>query len=170
MKYLLWKILSIVTLMVITSASTAQEHDVFSHAVLRLPHDLKSEEPWTRVINTQEEWQLFYDELFAENEMPPVSLPAPLLDFENYLLLAGGLGIRSSGGFTVSVESVHEFENEIFIQVLEILPGVHCVVTAAITYPSAAILIKKTNKPFKSSVLKATHDCPGFGFGVDYDK
>lgn len=159
MQHLLWKILSIVALMVITSASTAQEHDVFSHAVLRLPHDLKSEEPWTRIINTQEEWQSFYDELLVENEIDPTLSSAPVLDFENYLLLAGGLGIRSSGGFTVSVESVHEFENEIFIQVLEILPGAHCVVTMGITYPSTAILIKKTNKPFKSSVLKATHDC-----------
>jgi|CXWL01.1.fsa_nt_gi hypothetical protein len=73
---------------------------------------------------------------------------------------AGGLGIRFSGGFTVSVESVHEFENEIFIQILEILPGARCAATENITYPSTtAILIKKTNKPFKGSILKATYDC-----------
>jgi len=159
MKHWLWKIWGIVALMVVMSTSTAQEYDVFSHAVLRLPYDLRSEEPWARVINTQKEWQSFYDELFAENEMNPVSLPAPPLDFENYILLAGGLGIRVSGGFAVSVESVHEFENEIFIQVLEIIPGAHCAVITSITYPSTAILIKKTSKPFKFSILKATYDC-----------
>lgn len=143
------------------TATTLQASELFSHSVLILPDGInfRSDVPWTRIIKTQNEWDLFYDEAVALSLLDTTSRPDPQIDFENFQVVAGGFGSRSSGGYIVSVESVLEFEHVIYVNVLDIRPGHSCGTTSAITHPSAIIVIKKTDKPFKFFVSQYTREC-----------
>lgn len=138
--------------------SSAYAVEAFSFAVLQLHHELKSESPWSRVINTQKEWQTFYDQLteglvFIVPELPPQ------IDFEQYQVITGGLGKRPTGGYAVVVDRVDELSDALYVSVLEVTPSKDCVLTQAITHPSTAIMIKKTTKPIKFSLAKLTREC-----------
>jgi len=154
MKFLFWKCYVGVALATIISAVHADE--VFSYAVLKLPYASRSVTPWSAVINTQEEWQQLY-ESWQDDFTPPIQ--APQIDFEQYQLITGGLGEKYSGGYSVVVDRVDDLGNAIYISVLEVSPGNGCVVTTGFTYPSTAILIKKSNNPLKFYITKVIQEC-----------
>jgi hypothetical protein len=151
----------ILTILILTcTTATVHAEEVFSHAVLKLLDDPRIEEAWSQVITTQEEWEDFYNQplvymSFLEGNVPT----APILDFENYQVLAGGLGMQSHGGAFLTVETVQELENSISVHVLLVRPGPDCTLPAVISYPSTAILIKKTDKPFSFSVSNLVDEC-----------
>ncbi|SDY34599.1 hypothetical protein [Nitrosomonas halophila] len=134
--------------------------DIYSHIVLKLPYALRSDAPWIRIIQTQEEWESLYQQMLADNLLILDEVePAPLIDFQNFQLIAGGLGMRPHIGDRLLIESVHELEDEIIIQVLEVRRTGYCIVLPALSYPSATILIRKTHKPIRISSAIATDDC-----------
>jgi hypothetical protein len=120
-----------------------------------MPNKIISENPWIKFITTQKEWNLFYDESVIDSP----TLINPQIDFENYQVIAGGLGMRTSGGYMILVKDVLEFEHEIYVNIIDIRPGNNCIVTSEITYPSTIIVIKKTSKPIKFFVSKYTSKC-----------
>ncbi len=143
----------------VVRASDVFVHDIFSHAVLNLPFEFRSTEPWVRFISTQEEWESFYTELIYGN-LGNTEFLLPEIDFENYQMIAGGVGFQSTGGFQLVIEKVYENSNGLFVDILFVTPGKYCGVTTASSYPSAAILIKKTDKPSKISVTNIVKECP----------
>ncbi|BCG64381.1 MAG: hypothetical protein methR_P2154 [Methyloprofundus sp.] len=149
------------TIVILTfTATTVHANDAFSHAVLSLLDDPRNEEAWSMVINSQEDWESFYNQPLAYMSFLAGTIPtAPVLDFENYQILAGGLGMQSHGGAFLTVETVQELENSISVHVLLVRPGPDCTLPAVISYPSTAILIKKTDKPFSFSVSNLIDEC-----------
>lgn len=137
--------------------------DIYSHIVLKLPYALRSDAPWIRIIQTQEEWESLYQQILADNLLVPAETePTPLIDFQNFQLIAGGLGVRSHTGDRLLIEDVHELEDAIIIQVLEARRAGYCIVLPALSYPSATILIRKTHKPIRIASAVASDDCnPG---------
>lgn len=134
--------------------------DIFSHTVLTLPDDPRNVEPWSQVINNQDEWESFFYAQTAHITYPQGEAPiAAEFDFEKHQVLTGGLGVRSSGGHSLVVEGVFELDNVINIQVLEIRPDTQCIVPAVISYPSATVLVKKTDKPFQFTVTQLVNEC-----------
>jgi len=154
---MLRKIVGGVVLIAGAVIAPAQASGLFSHAVLNLPHDLRSEEPWGRLISTQQAWETFYVELFSGSQPGPSSIPQ--IDFELYQVVAGGLGMKSHGGHAILVDNVNELEDTISVHVLIVAPGENCFVITAIDYPSAAILVPKTNKPFHFFVSNLINQC-----------
>ncbi len=161
MKYLLEKTFLVIALIVVPAITMAQEApSLFSHTILELPFDRNSEEPWSEIIRTQEEWSAFYNELLEENAGDTViSFALPEIDFETFQLIAGGIGFRPSGAYSISVGRVIEMSEVIYIEVHVISPGENCIVTADIAYPSATILIKKTNKPIQFFSYPLIFEC-----------
>lgn len=160
MRYLLRKIFFIAALMTMSTVTVAQEvPSTFSHIVLKQPFSFASEEPWSRIIRTQEEWEISL-ELLAESENHIV-IPAllPQVDFETFQLIAGGIGFRPSGGYSVSVSDVIELDDVIHIRVFVVSPGKNCIVTAQATYPLTLILIRKSDKPIQFSSSQLTDEC-----------
>ncbi len=144
----------------ILSSTAIQASEFVSHTVLNLPDDPRIEEPWSQVINTQEDWELFFNStlahiLFLASESP---IP-PELDFENHRVLTGGLGVRSSGGYFLSIEKVTELDDVIDIHILEVSPGSNCLSFAALTYPSTSIMVRNSNKPFRFTVSHLVNEC-----------
>jgi hypothetical protein len=158
MKFLFWKLFLSISLII--ASSTVHAYDVFAYTALKLPFSLHSENSWYKIINSQEEWETFYNQLITQN-MPSTTEPAPQIDFEHYQMVTGGIGIRGSGGYSVFITNVYEFDTEVDLEVLEISPGPGCIVTAAIDYPSATILIKRTSKSIKFIPFQQlVHQCP----------
>jgi len=135
---------------------------IYSHTVLKLPYEFKVDEPWSRVITTQEEWEKFYLQLIDENAGDTtITFVTPKIDFNTYQVITGSIGFRSSGGYSVSVEKIHELNDAVAIDVIVTKPGSNCVVPAMVTYPSTAILIKKTTKPIRFYSSQFTLECDG---------
>ncbi len=159
MKYLYKKIILITFIIMTVNIANAAD-EIFSHTVLTLPDNPRNEEPWNQVINNQKDWESFFYAQTAHITYPEGEAPiAEKFDFEKYQILASGLGARSTGGHSLVVKGVMELNNVIDIQVLEISPGTNCMVTTAFTYPSATILVKKTDKPFQFTVTQLVTQC-----------
>ncbi len=139
--------------------STSHASDLFSHTVITLPDDPVTEEPWKKTINTQEDWESFFYARTAHifSLQPFIAME---IDFNTYHVLTGGLGEKPFGS-SLSVEQVIEMDNEIHVVVLDIQPGLDCGVDIfGPAYPSATVLVKKSNKPFKFIVSQLIEQCP----------
>ena len=148
-----------VSAMAIARAESSS-YELLSHVVLNLPSEVGSETPWSRTITTSSEWNAFYGELLQRGTTVPAEpVTAPAIDFDTYQLVAGGLGMQTSGGYSVVVRKVSELSESLLIDVLFVRPGANCVVATLITYPTVAILVKKTNKPLRFSLSNLTLDC-----------
>jgi hypothetical protein len=140
-------------LFIITGCVTVQADELFSYTVLKFPHRLSNvNQSWYQVITTQEQWQAFYAKSGAQNPNA-----APKIDFNVYQLVMGGLE-KPSGGYGVIIENVAEGSDGIYIEVLDTsidFKNCNCAVGQGFTYPEAALLIKKTDKPIKVHISTA---------------
>lgn len=143
--------------------------DVFSHTVLLLLDNPRKDKPWSRVITSQEEWETFFNEPLAYIDFFGGNAPvAPQFDFEKYQILTGGLGIKRSPSFIdyiLSVEKVTQTETEIVVHILNVAPSGACLKAIDNSfdypnYPATAVLVKKTDKPFRFEISNSTTDCP----------
>ena len=161
MKILICKKVTLVLLMIAT-LSTSHASDLFSHTVLTLPDDPRTEEPWKMIINSQEDWESFFYARTAYAIYLQGQAPIAMeIDFEKYQVLSGGLGEKPHG-HSLSVEQVIELDNEIHVVILDIQPGLDCVrsfVPFGPSYPSATVLVKRTEKPFKFIVSRLIEEC-----------
>jgi len=138
----------------------AQATDGFSHTLVTLPSDPHIEKPWFKVIDNQADWEAhFYASTATITYAADTAPVAPVLDFENYQVISGGLGMRSSGGYYLAIESVKQVGNNMYIHVLNVRPGSNCLVTMALTYPSVTIVVKKADKPIRVSVSELIQQC-----------
>lgn len=163
MKHLYKKTMMIALMMV--TMTVAHASDAFSHTVLLLLDNPQNEEAWSQTITSQEEWEtLYYAPLASMSFILGSELPiAPKFDFEKYQILTGGLGVKFAENLgakhTLSVEKVIEEENEIVVYVLSISPDLNCLsssdeIDGFPSYPTATVLVKKIDKPFKIKVSK----------------
>lgn len=132
----------------------------FSHGTLTILSSPKNEQPWSQVITNQDDWRaLFFTGIeamtFAQGSAPN----APTIDFDQYQVLSGGLGVRTTGGHSLVVKKVRETQTQVIIDLLEISPAKGCLTFAALTYPSTTIFIKKTDKPLSFNISQLTESC-----------
>jgi hypothetical protein len=147
-------------LFMFTACSIAFAADIYSHIVLKLPYELRKDEPWIKVIQTQEELESFYYQLVIDSlVLPAEAEPVPIIDFHNFQMIAGGLGVRYYIGDRLLIEGVHEMDDVVILQVLEVRKTGICLVLPALSYPSATILIKRTDKPIRISVSTVLDEC-----------
>ncbi len=161
MKNLVFCGLFLIAMILPGAASMAHElTKIYSHVVLNLPFDKISDESWNKVIDTQEEWSDFYLNLIEENTFDSAaSNVPPKIDFKAFRIITGGIGIRPSGGYSVSINKVIESNDAVYIDALVIKPGDNCLVTAQITYPSITIMIRKSDKPISFFARELTQEC-----------
>lgn len=130
--------------------------NIYSHIVLDLPGRLERMEPWVKIIKTREEWAELYDELTA---VLGEADPLPDIDFENFQLIVGGIGVRGTGGNSLLVQGIYESDHDITIYILDVMPCAALAAIAVIDYPMAAFLIRKTEKPLSFYVQRAKTGC-----------
>ena len=139
---------------------TAHSVDGFSHTVLLLPDNPRIEQPWTRMIKTQEEWESFYYATTAHMSFVQSEAPvAPKLDFKNYRVLGIGLGRKYGSGHVVLVRTVEKHDDMINIYVNEITPGPRCKSIPVVNYPAAVVLVKKFDVPMRVIASTSRSEC-----------
>ncbi len=114
------------------------------------------EDPTKKVIKTKEEFlQLWADA--HRNLLPPPK--APEVDFEEYQVVIVAMGMRTSGGYSIKINSVNNSKGNLMISVTETSPGKGCMLTEALTFPFQMIQIKKNDGKVFFNVTEKVIDC-----------
>jgi hypothetical protein len=162
------KIIAIITFSLFTLRAHADDFKVFD-----LRYSMPIDTPWIRVITNHVDWLNFYFELLAAQGIDPdkycepysvvpvdCSPPAPLVDYENYQIVVGGLGIRYRGGSRIVVSGVDAtMTHELRIDIIDLNPSADCITTQVISHPMAVVAVPKTEKPIRVSVEDAMLYC-----------
>lgn len=105
-------------------------------------------------IDSQADW----DGMWHAHGRAPVPLPADL-DLEHHTALVVFLGSRSTGGYSVRIESVLTTSSEVVVVYRETVPGRGCMVTTAFTYPRHGVVVGKIVQSIRFVGEKTTKDC-----------
>lgn len=141
-----------------TSAQAIAE-SAFTHAIIKLPFEVQTETTWSRVITSQEQWQQFYDENKTYVSAIPFPHVPPIIDFELFTIVVGGLSWRYSHSDIV-VQNVHTKSPNVLLQIAILSYGKNCVLTANVTYPNIAVMLPRPVGDLQISTEVYVKDCP----------
>ncbi len=111
-------------------------------------------ESFERQITDESDWQHFWQQLQG-NTSPAADVPE--VDFEQYSLIAVGLGDRPDGSYGLEIDRVRQQGEELVVHYLETRS---CgMATMAITQPYQIIRIERTNRPVSFQHHQAPPDC-----------
>ena len=88
--------------------------------------------------------------------------PLPTIDFDKYMILVVTRGEVTVGGHPVTIQSVTETDDSIYVEVLRETPE-YCMVSEGYTYPTDAVMIAKTLKKIRWHYRDEIVQCPGAG-------
>lgn len=79
----------------------------------------------------------------------------PEIDFAQSQVIAAEMGTHNSGGHSINVNKIVEYENYISVQINTTVPGKSCLVDLAISSPYHFVTIAKQNKEiiFEESII-----------------
>ena len=80
--------------------------------------------------------------VFARRSEAP---PVPTINFANELVVVASMGTRSSGGYSIAVDSVHVEGTELQVFVRSQAPGSRCGTTGALTQPVVIVAIPRVS-------------------------
>ena len=92
------------------------------------------------IIRKEADWEAFWDDFTATVSPKP---DRPDVDFSRHMVIAATMGQQSSGGYSISVEQVAEKDGTLYAAVQEVLPGVGCLATTALTAPAVAVSVPR---------------------------
>lgn len=116
---------------------------------------VRIESQTNKVIKSQEEWSNFLSSLNKRNDITPEIN----VDFATQDLVIIAMGTQSSGGYSVEINKVIEYNDQIVVYAIENSPGFNCATTSVISYPSQFVTTPKTNKPVKFEISKKINQC-----------
>lgn len=96
------------------------------------------------VIRSTEDWRAFWTEFTVLQQPPP---DAPIIDFDRQMVIVATMGRKTTGGYLITIPAVHEYEGELFVEVVEVSPGAGCMTTQALTAPATAIRVEARDDP-----------------------
>jgi hypothetical protein len=96
-------------------------------------------DPTRAVIRDSTAWAVFWTQAHTLVEPTP---PIPPVNFADSMLLVAALGTRSSGGHTVTVDSVARGAT-LRAFVTTVTPGPDCMATLAITWPVQVVRVPR---------------------------
>lgn len=99
--------------------------------------------PQEVVIRNPNDWQKLWVQVHSTLEPMPT---VPVIDFSTHMVVGYFLGQRSTGGYSVSIESVKETSKQIVVTIAQTSPGRGSLVSQVITSPYAIQAIPKSDK------------------------
>jgi hypothetical protein len=108
------------------------------------------------VIRDQATWQQTWNTIFSLT-FPVPALPA--VDFTREMVVLAALGERSSGGYSILIDSATETANGVTINVRSVSPGSNCGVTAALTQPLDIARVTRRDGSVAFAETTATQNC-----------
>lgn len=85
--------------------------------------------------------------------------PLPKIDFETNEVYLLAMGMQTSGGYTIKVESVIETKKEIVVNIIQSKPGKTCMTTSVITFPYQLFTIPKPDKSLRFNWIDKVYEC-----------
>jgi hypothetical protein len=104
-------------------------------------HRSRVESKMLRVIDNRSDFESIYyaDATVSEK---PLSI-----DFDQSLVIGAFMGMQTTGGHGIAIDSVATHSDHVEVAVRSIIPGADCITTQAITYPYHLVRIAKPGKP-----------------------
>ena len=130
----------------------------FTHAIIKLPFEVKVGSPWSRIINSQEELQQFYDENKTYVSATPFPHVPPVIDFDIFSVVVGGLDWSYSHS-KILVESVDTSSSSPYLSVVILSPGGNCALAGITRYPNIAVMIPKLAGELQIYTQEYVKDC-----------
>jgi hypothetical protein len=97
-------------------------------------------EPARRVISTQAEWLVFWQQLRA---VDPSGQDQPAVDFASFAVAVVALGERERDGYRVEVPQYRATADSLVVTVLRTTPAATCPSAPVLTTPLVAVLIAR---------------------------
>jgi hypothetical protein len=114
-------------------------------------------EPTTAVIRDSTVWATAWATIHA-NQQPVPTLPA--VDFSREMVVLVGLGSKGSGGWNVTLASVHDSAGTLVIRFVERSPGPGCATTQALTEPVDIARIPRWDGEVRFAGVQVVGTCP----------
>lgn len=108
------------------------------------------------VIRDATAWEAFWGKVVA-NVSPAPSTPS--IDFTRQMVLAAAMGQRSSGGYSIVIDSVFTSGGTLYAVVRSVSPGPNCGVAAVMTAPVVAVRLDRADGPVRFVEKEETQDC-----------
>jgi hypothetical protein len=85
--------------------------------------------------------------------------PLPAIDFEGSVLVLAGMGMRPTGGYRVTIESVRAHEGVLYVTVRERSPGPTCGTYQALTQPVHVLEVPRQGLTAEFQVRRSVLRC-----------
>jgi hypothetical protein len=108
------------------------------------------------VLTDSASWANLYARIYANHGRPP---SVETVDFTREMVVLVALGTRSSGGYSISIDSARTTATSLRVFVHSISPGSTCGATAALTQPVHAVALSRTALPVEFVEHASKTDC-----------
>jgi hypothetical protein len=116
------------------------------------------EQPERLVVRDSAAWNTLWIRIHARQSPIP---PLPTVDFTREMVVFASLGTRSSGGYSILLDSASEAgSGAIDVVVRSVSPGPRCGVTAALTEPVDIAKLPRRDTPVQFVERSETTNCP----------
>ncbi len=94
--------------------------------------------PAREVLRTSAQWQAAWAQVHRHQQPAPA---VPVVDFGRESVVLAAMGVRNTGGYVLTIDSVSATTDAIHVFVTERSPGSRCFTTQALTAPVDAVAI-----------------------------
>ena len=113
--------------------------------------------PLYGAVRDYRSWHALWDRVAARHRPKP---PSPSVDFSKDMVLVAATGTKPSGGYSISIVSVHEAARYLVATAVRTSPGPRCGTTAALTAPADIVRVPASAKPVRWTFVDRVSDCP----------
>ena len=108
------------------------------------------------VVRGQQQWEALWARVVEPQGNRP---PPPEVDFAREMVLVAAMGVRASGGYSVTIARAIDTPDAIEAHVRHVSPGPRCAATAALTEPVDVAVVRASPKPVRWIVSNEATNC-----------
>lgn len=125
-------------------------------AIVPYRHSSGIEERRQAVIRDSTTWARVWTEIMGSHRP---GAPLPAVDFAREMLVVASMGTRSSGGYSMAVDSIRAARDTVFLRIREYSPGSQCGTTGALTAPVGLARLERSEQPIAFDIEARTLEC-----------
>lgn len=107
------------------------------------------------VIRDAAAWKEMWSRIWTTQPAPPL----PNVDFNQEMVIVAALGTRSSGGYSIAIESAYREGGSLHIVIRTEAPGSGCMATMALTAPVDVARVPRSADPVQFHEKDVTRNC-----------
>jgi hypothetical protein len=114
-------------------------------------------QPQRLVIRDDQAWAAAWTSLWVGTSPVP---SRPQIDFTKDMIVLAALGSRSTGGYSITVDSARSMESGALVFIGTLSPGARCITTQAFTQPVDIARLPRIDGTVQFQDRAAVTDCP----------